>query len=97
MKLIPASQESANAFCVARDCEVYIKGCCPAHKPIIPANAQSFVRENGQIKVWAVVEDGTCFTCAFGRGWDCTERPCKLLNTDDKHYRIVAVEMVEGE
>ena len=63
----------------------------------IPANAQSFVRENGQIKVWAVVEDGTCFTCAFGRGWDCTERPCKLLNTDDKHYRIVAVEMVEGE
>ena len=65
-----------------------------AHKPLIPAGAQSFVICNGRVRVWAVINDGGCQACDFNDAGNCISRPdCKYGAT---HYRIVAVEMVEG-
>lgn len=72
-------------------------GCdCPAHKPLIPARAQSFVICNGKVRVWAVKENGqSCSNCDFKA--ICDAIPTAILGCNNKHYRIVAVEMVEGE
>jgi hypothetical protein len=67
-----------------------------AHKPLIPANAQSFVICNGKVRVWCVLEDvQSCSNCDFKA--ICNAIPTAILGCNNKHYRIVAVEMVEGE
>jgi hypothetical protein len=78
---------------------------CSGWKSIIPASAQSFVICNGRVKVWAVKEKvphgDSCQECDFNipsvmqGGHDCTapKAPCMMSN----YYRIVAVELVEGE
>ncbi len=78
---------------------------CSGWKSIIPAGAQSFVICNGRVKVWVVVEecdhDVGCAECAFEMfAFDC--EPCSTCRKEscgmmEQHYRIVAVEMVEGE
>lgn len=81
---------------------------CPAHKPIIPAAAQSFVICNGRVKVWAAEEKiktyasdiDVCRNCDFCMCIDYNEVTCSCENAkcgNGKHYRIVAVEMVNKE
>lgn len=67
---------------------------CLVHKPLIPAAAQTHKLFNQQILAWTILEDGGCPTCCFYS----TSR-CMFMNDckSNKHYRICAVEMVEGK
>ena len=83
-------------FCPLKSNWVLKAASCAYHNPLIPAGAQSFVICNGKVRVWCVLEDvQSCSNCDFKA--ICNAIPTAILGCNNKHYRIVAVEMVEGE
>lgn len=72
---------------------------CPAWKPIIPAEAKAFEMSVGveKVRFWAVKDSSimACGECAFYTLF-CDDSMCKP-GEKLTAYRIVAVEMVEGE